>query len=328
MTTSLLFRMIPKHNEYLYDKWVSRMSNNSEYYKMPNCTNGIGWVLDVFEDCIDTNLKLIGFVIGFISLFLWLLPLIPQLLYNYRTKRCDALSIYFILFWIVGDSCNAVGAVLADQQPLQKIIGAYYIMQDMVILSQYFYYTRIYSHRLRVSARNNPITTPTAIIPGIFIGLLTGGTLLSSGYVSYKFDYQAYEMSPGKRKLLSIELLGGPPLFYGYYDLLGYAIGSISATCYFAGRIPQLLKNYYRQSCEGLSLTMFYIIIAANATYGLSILLEANNWHYILRHLPWLAGSFGCCIFDVAVVIQYFYYDRLSHQKDVLEHEALLEDTD
>ncbi|MCP9261901.1 Lysosomal amino acid transporter 1 [Dirofilaria immitis] len=287
MTTSLLFRMIPKHNEYLYDKWVSRMSNNSEYYKMPNCTNGIGWVLDVFEDCIDTNLKLIGFVIG-----------------------------------IVGDSCNAVGAVLADQQPLQKLL-------DMVILSQYFYYTRIYSHRLRVSARNNPITTPTAIIPGIFIGLLTGGTLLSSGYVSYKFDYQAYEMSPGKRKLLSIELLGGPPLFMAIMIwLLGYAIGSISATCYFAGRIPQLLKNYYRQSCEGLSLTMFYIIIAANATYGLSILLEANNWHYILRHLPWLAGSFGCCIFDVAVVIQYFYYDRLSHQKDVLEHEALLEDTD
>lgn len=58
-------------------------------------------VFQVFGDCVDTNLKLIGFIIGFISLFLWLLPLIPQLLHNYRTKRCDGLSIYFILFWYV-----------------------------------------------------------------------------------------------------------------------------------------------------------------------------------------------------------------------------------
>lgn len=50
---------------------------------------------------MDTNLKLIGFIIGFISLFLWLLPLIPQLVQNYRTKRCDGLSIYFLFFWWV-----------------------------------------------------------------------------------------------------------------------------------------------------------------------------------------------------------------------------------
>lgn len=45
---------------------------------------------------------------------------------------------------MIGDTCNMVGAVLTHQQPLQQIIGVYYIIQDMALLSQFFYYTKIY----------------------------------------------------------------------------------------------------------------------------------------------------------------------------------------
>lgn len=76
-----------------------------------NCTNGVSWILNVsfaspstsspqvFGDCVDTPLKLAGFVVGILSLLLWLVPLFPQLYENYRTKRCEGLSIFFLLFW-------------------------------------------------------------------------------------------------------------------------------------------------------------------------------------------------------------------------------------
>jgi uncharacterized protein with PQ loop repeat len=50
---------------------------------------------------VDTPLKAMGFGIGLLSLMLWLIPLIPQLYENYRKKRCEGLSVFFLFFWFV-----------------------------------------------------------------------------------------------------------------------------------------------------------------------------------------------------------------------------------
>ncbi|KAI3421023.1 hypothetical protein GPALN_014650 [Globodera pallida] len=293
-----------------------------------HCPNGTKWILNVFGDCVDTPLKLCGFSVGLLSLFLWLIPLFPQLYENFRNKRCEGLSIIFLMFWFIGDSCNMIGAVLTHQQPLQQIIGVYYIVQDLTILGQFIYYTRLYS-----ADRRQLFNGPAVIVPVFLFGFV-GLSTFSGNSASIAAHPRASGRSLSS--LSAIELAvqnvnagsyAGMPIFESYKDIAGYVIGTVAAFCYFAGRIPQLLRNYYRKSGEGLSIAMFYIIIAANLTYGVSVLLESTGWVYFLRHFPWLIGSLGCCVLDGAMIVQLYYYARKNAAGAVgEEREGLLDD--
>mmetsp|Transcript_4345 Transcript_4345/g.5358 ORF Transcript_4345/g.5358 Transcript_4345/m.5358 type:complete len:465 (-) Transcript_4345:168-1562(-) len=88
----------------------------------------------------------------------------------------------------------------------------------------------------------------------------------------------------------------------------GIVLGWISAIVYLNSRLPQLIKNYKRQSVEGLSWVMFFCAVMGNFTYGLGVVLRDSSSTALMKALPWLVGSLGTLFFDFFILLQFQYY--------------------
>ncbi|KAJ1988232.1 hypothetical protein EDC05_005432, partial [Coemansia umbellata] len=62
---------------------------------------------------------------------------------------------------------------------------------------------------------------------------------------------------------------------------------------FLGARIPQLIKNYQKKSCNGLSIGMFIFSILGNVAFTLSLLLHSLDSSYLLANVPWIVGSTG-----------------------------------
>ena len=78
---------------------------------------------------------------------------------------------------------------------------------------------------------------------------------------------------------------------------------------YLGSRIPQIVLNYERKSCDGISF-MFLFACLGNLTYVISILSIDMSWNYLWVNSSWLAGSLGTLGLDFTIFIQFFLYNE------------------
>lgn len=102
------------------------------------------WVLDAFGACVYSPAQCAAVFVGFLSIGCWLFAQMPQIYENFRNKSASALSVGFLMFWTLGDSSNLVGCVLTDQLPTQTYTAIYFCFVDVILWSQYGYYSYIY----------------------------------------------------------------------------------------------------------------------------------------------------------------------------------------
>ncbi|KAJ5091624.1 hypothetical protein NUU61_006494 [Penicillium alfredii] len=91
--------------------------------------------------CIPTPLALISSILGTLSIVSWLFAQLPQIYKNYQVQSTSGLSIFFLVIWCLGDVSNLLGALFTRQAGWQVVIAGYYVLVDITLVIQFFWYT-------------------------------------------------------------------------------------------------------------------------------------------------------------------------------------------
>uniref|UniRef100_A0A5K3ESM8 PQ-loop repeat family protein / transmembrane family protein n=1 Tax=Mesocestoides corti TaxID=53468 RepID=A0A5K3ESM8_MESCO len=290
-----------------------------------NCTQGIQWVWVILRQCAVSPKEIAGVSLGLLSAVVWIVFLIPQIVENYRKGIPDkAISPTLLACFIIGDSFNLVGCLLTHQLPLQTVIAATGVICDSIQICQFMYYKSKHAaspqNMVEISTadesngggvaqgneglRSSP-SLPIFCVFGIFC-------LTESSIYPHQGEFKHL---PASRQLLSLEsktpfFVSPQPLFPNKESLVGYVLGWISATVYLSSRLPQIIKNWKRGTTEGLSPIVFVLSVIGNLAYGLQIFLTSVERNFLIRSLPWVAGSFGVLIFDTTICLQFYWFRR------------------
>ncbi|XP_007933835.1 lysosomal amino acid transporter 1 homolog [Orycteropus afer afer] len=268
-----------------------------------NCPNGSRqWIWDVFGECAKDGWDEASVGLGLISIFCFAGSTFPQYIKACKAGNMDqALSLWFLLGWLGGDSCNLIGSFLADQLPLQTYTAVYYVMADLLMLTLYFHY----KYKKRTSLLS---TTINAAL------LLILGTVFSTPLLSRLDPVTTPREVFRGRTLLSLES-GSKP--FTQQEIIGFVIGSVSSVLYLLSRLPQIHTNFLRKSTQGISYSLFALVMLGNTLYGLSVLLKnpevgQSEGSYLLHHLPWLVGSLGVLLLDSVISVQFLVYRNVA----------------
>ncbi|XP_056297817.1 lysosomal amino acid transporter 1 homolog [Pseudoliparis swirei] len=258
----------------------------------PVCVNGTPWILYLLEECVENVWEYCSVVIGLVSMFCFLLSALPQFYEAYRNGKVEeAMSFGFLFFLFSGDLTSFAGCYLTSQLLIQIVTVVFYIVTDLILISQFLYY-KIKNR----SSRKSPV------LKWLCFMWCGAATLVLLALPKLIVDNSATldTQSPATSKSV---------------EITGYICGYLASIFYLSSRFPQLYKNFQRQSTEGTSYLLFALAMMGNGTYGFSVIvvlpaLKGSKQTFIIKHLAWLIGSLGVLLLDFFVTAQFIMYRK------------------
>lgn len=92
-------------------------------------------------------------------------------------------------------------------------------------------------------------------------------------------------------------------------NYMGQFFGYLCAVLYLASRVPQILLNFKRKSCDGISFLFFLFACLGNLSYVGSIFAAGVDLQFLIINASWLAGSIGTLFLDFVIFIQFWVYN-------------------
>lgn len=216
---------------------------------------------------------------------------------NFQLRRDRDAHIYnccFLCSLLIFIYMFVTGSIEANLLSTIVTLAIYFCLADCVIISQTMYYMYIYVDERKSSAarrqsrpENNPtqpllsrrrssanykpyssthddVSRPPAVADGQinavanYIFLLLGAVLVGclSWFLAWKSGLWSGTVDDGKKQEIS---------------WIGACLGYTSAVLYLGARLPQILKNYNKKSCDGLSILFFLLSLMGNITYGAGV---------------------------------------------------------
>ncbi|KFA65996.1 hypothetical protein S40285_07181 [Stachybotrys chlorohalonatus IBT 40285] len=253
----------------------------------------------------NLDVEAISGICGSVSIACWVVVFSPQIIQNFQRGSADALSIQFIIVWLVGDVFNILGAVLQGVLPTMIILAVYYTIADIVLLGQCFYYRGFTWHDEPTpppKLANTPSREPnerSQLLDGPrdrerrgsdWSGLSPAVPHISEAPVPPPPPPSALQTVAWNTTIVGMVCAAGVAgWFLGEratggkkesshrgeealtFNLLGQFFGYLCAVAYIASRLPQLILNWRRKTTEGLSMLFFLFACLGNTTYVLSI---------------------------------------------------------
>lgn len=79
---------------------------------------------------LNLDVEAISGICGSVSIACWVVVFSPQIIQNFQNRSADALSVQFVIIWLLGDVFNILGAVLQGVLPTMVRLPSHYLLWE------------------------------------------------------------------------------------------------------------------------------------------------------------------------------------------------------